>query len=115
MNRITQQDIADHVGVSRNCVFKALKGLPGVSEATRRRIFETAAELGYDLPEEDPRYTSAGSVLLIAASGTLLNQYWAHFIQGLESSVTHQRMRLDIHLLGDTAGALRPRCRNRIR
>jgi DNA-binding LacI/PurR family transcriptional regulator len=40
-------DIAKHVGVSRALVSIVFRGADGASEATRRRVLEAAAELGY--------------------------------------------------------------------
>ncbi|MDF2926923.1 MAG: hypothetical protein K0R57_5837 [Paenibacillaceae bacterium] len=45
--KITLQMIADQLGVTVHTVSKGLRGLPGMSEATRRDIFRTARELGY--------------------------------------------------------------------
>jgi LacI family transcriptional regulator len=42
-------DIAKATGVSKNTVSLALRGSPRISEATRRRIEETAASMGYRL------------------------------------------------------------------
>jgi LacI family transcriptional regulator len=44
---MTLQVIADRLGVSVHTISKALRGLPGMSEATRREIFQAARELGY--------------------------------------------------------------------
>lgn len=44
---VTQQNIADHLGLSKMSVVRALNGQPKVSEATRRLVLETASELGY--------------------------------------------------------------------
>jgi LacI family transcriptional regulator len=46
-NKITMQEIADRVGVSKYAVSKALSGKPGISAATREKIFEVASQLGY--------------------------------------------------------------------
>lgn len=44
---VTQEQIARQLGVSRQLVTFALAGYPQVSEASRKRILETAEKLGY--------------------------------------------------------------------
>ena len=57
--RVTIQDIADAVGVSRNTVSKAINNTGIISDATRSIILKKAAELGYKqfsymtLPEDN--------------------------------------------------------------
>lgn len=56
--RVTIQDIAAALGLSRNTVSKVINHAEGISEATRRRVLEKAVELGYkefsylQLPQE---------------------------------------------------------------
>ena len=45
--RVTIQDIADSLGLSRNTVSKALNGSDGLADATRDRILQKAMEMGY--------------------------------------------------------------------
>ncbi|MFP5113893.1 LacI family DNA-binding transcriptional regulator [Bacillaceae bacterium C204] len=45
--KVTMQDIADQLNISKNSVSQALSGKPGVSEETRRLVQNTADELGY--------------------------------------------------------------------
>ncbi|MBV7504270.1 LacI family DNA-binding transcriptional regulator [Bacillus sp. sid0103] len=45
--KVTMQDIADRLNISKNSVSQALSGKPGVSEDTRRLVQNTADELGY--------------------------------------------------------------------
>ena len=45
--KITIQDIADALGVSRNTVSKAINNSEGLAEATRERILRKAVEMGY--------------------------------------------------------------------
>ena len=47
MKRVTIQDIADELGISRNTVSKAINNAGGLAEATRTRILEKATEMGY--------------------------------------------------------------------
>ncbi|WP_057915548.1 LacI family DNA-binding transcriptional regulator [Peribacillus muralis] len=46
--KVTMQDIADILNISKNSVSQALSGKPGVSEDTRRLVQNTADELGYN-------------------------------------------------------------------
>ena len=46
-DKVTIQDIADELGLSRNTVSKALNGADGLAEATRERIINKAMEMGY--------------------------------------------------------------------
>lgn len=45
--RVTIQDIADELGLSRNTVSKALNNGEGLSDTTRERIIKKAMEMGY--------------------------------------------------------------------
>lgn len=45
--KVTIQDIADALGVSRNTVSKAINNSDGLAEATRDKILQKAVEMGY--------------------------------------------------------------------
>ena len=45
--KVTIQDIADALGISRNTVSKAINNTEGLAEATRERILQKAVEMGY--------------------------------------------------------------------
>lgn len=45
--KVTIQDIADSLGISRNTVSKAINNSEGLAEATRERILQKAVEMGY--------------------------------------------------------------------
>lgn len=47
MKRVTIQDIADALGISRNTVSKAINNSDGLAEETREKILQKAAEMGY--------------------------------------------------------------------
>lgn len=47
MRRVTIQDIADELGMSRNTVSKAINNADGLADATRKKILEKAVEMGY--------------------------------------------------------------------
>lgn len=46
-NKVTIQDIADALGLSRNTVSKAINNSEGLSESTKEKILEKAVEMGY--------------------------------------------------------------------
>ena len=45
--KVTIQDIADALGISRNTVSKAINNTEGLADATRERILQKALEMGY--------------------------------------------------------------------
>jgi len=47
MKKVTIQDIADELGISRNTVSKAINNAEGLAQATRERIIQKAVEMGY--------------------------------------------------------------------
>lgn len=47
MKKVTIQDIADALGISRNTVSKAINNSDGLADATRKRILQKAMEMGY--------------------------------------------------------------------
>ncbi|MBW8351466.1 LacI family DNA-binding transcriptional regulator [Bacillus sp. IITD106] len=49
--KVTMQQIADYLGVSKYVVSKALSGKGGVSPATQEKVFKVATQLGYVSPK----------------------------------------------------------------
>ncbi len=47
MKRVTIQDIADALGLSRNTVSKAINNSEGLADATKEKILQKAVEMGY--------------------------------------------------------------------
>lgn len=47
MNRVTLQDIADDMNISKTTVHRALQGKEGISDELRRAIIDRAGEMGY--------------------------------------------------------------------
>ena len=52
MKKVTLQDIADALGVSRISVWKVFSGREGVSDELRKKIIAKAAELNYSFPND---------------------------------------------------------------
>ncbi|MFA4841861.1 MAG: LacI family DNA-binding transcriptional regulator, partial [Agrococcus sp.] len=91
-DRPTLRDVAAATGVSVAAASMALRGLPGVSDATRERVLEAARELRYE-PNASARslrtasYRSMG-LLLPSAGGT--SSYYAEFAFGVVDAA-HER------------------------
>ncbi|MEH7301491.1 substrate-binding domain-containing protein [Neobacillus drentensis] len=69
MKKITMQDIADKLQISKNSVSQALGGKKGVSIETKELVMKTANELGYQYREKKRKIsqTPAKSIALIAS------------------------------------------------
>lgn len=52
MKKVTLQDIADSLGVSRISVWKVFSGREGVSDELRKKIISKASELNYNFPKD---------------------------------------------------------------
>ncbi|WP_219834085.1 substrate-binding domain-containing protein [Paenibacillus sp. R14(2021)] len=59
--KVTMQDVADKLNISKNSVSQALTGKPGVSEETRSLIIQTADEMGYTYAKRLPDYAAKGN------------------------------------------------------
>ena len=66
--KVTLDHVAAAVGVSRAAASLALRGLPGVSDRTRRRVVAAAADLGYESPSPLRSKTERSSVAVLIKS-----------------------------------------------
>ena len=60
--KVTIQDIADALGISRNTVSKAINNTEGLAESTREKILQKAIEMGYK------QFSYAGSLAAISGA-----------------------------------------------
>lgn len=63
--KISMQNIADRLGLSKNAVSLALSGKKGVSETVRRSVLAAAEELGYEPPAAAGRTDRASRNVLV--------------------------------------------------
>ncbi|MDH5295061.1 MAG: LacI family DNA-binding transcriptional regulator, partial [Acidimicrobiia bacterium] len=59
MRRVTIDEVAERAGVSVATVSRAVRGLPNVSPATRKRVLQAAGELKYR-PDPNASRLAAG-------------------------------------------------------
>lgn len=109
--KITMQQIANQLGVSKYVVSKALSGKSGVSAATRERVLQTAAQLGYTVAkaafaDEDPE--AAAGTSLAGGKRTVVvlmpnirfqtkkNLYWGRVLEGISQEIAALQLQMVI-------------------
>lgn len=80
MGKVTMQDLADAVGVSRITIWKALNKRPGVSEDMRREIQRKALEMGYLPTAPIPVSPAAERTFSIVVSRPESSSFWMQII-----------------------------------
>lgn len=80
MGKVTMQDLADAVKVSRITVWKALNNRPGVSEEMRLEIQRKAAELKYSPAAPAPVKAAADRTFSIVVSRPESSSFWMQII-----------------------------------
>ncbi|MEM9144874.1 MAG: LacI family DNA-binding transcriptional regulator [Pseudomonadota bacterium] len=83
------EDVARAAGVSIMSVSRALRGVEGVSEATRARITRLAAEMGYAPSRLAGSLARATSNLVCISVPTLFDAVFAEIISGMRVTLTH--------------------------
>lgn len=100
-NKVTMQQIADHLGLSKFAVSKALSGKPGVSLETREKIVHTATQLGYfagkppkaaaKKNDADPSGVSSPETVIVLVPNvryqTRDSLYWGRIIDGITAEL----------------------------
>ncbi|GLS06200.1 LacI family transcriptional regulator [Chitiniphilus shinanonensis] len=100
---VTVRDIARAAGVSVGTVSRALKGQPGLTEATRAQVCAVAAELGYDLGRLRTRPLKRVLFLLHRQHSALsTNLFYSQVLQGAEEACRDAGMALSFLSLGPT-------------
>jgi DNA-binding LacI/PurR family transcriptional regulator len=104
--RATIAEIAKRAGVSKGAVSYALNGQPGVSDSTRRRVIELAAEMGWH-PNSAARALSAaragalGLVLARPASMLGVEPFMMKLISGMETTLATRSIALLLQVVPD--------------
>ncbi len=106
MKRVTIQDIAKEMGLSRNTVAKALSD-GAVSVQTKYAVVQKAMEMGYAKLDdslvmeyqEKKKRTNSGTILV------LFNQwqsvFWNRALAGISTGVSEEGYRMQLHIVDD--------------
>lgn len=108
--RATILDIANELAISRNTVSKAINGTGSVSEETREKIIQKAAEIGYrqfGVPSsEQENITSASlcnkEIALLTHSLIGNSHFCSNLLNSFEKKISKKGYRLSIYTIGDT-------------
>lgn len=99
--KVTQQDIADELHLSRNTVAKALRNDCLVSQDTIRRVQECARRMQYTKFSGCPETTSQHrmiSVLMHSSAGNG-NTFWIQVLSGVESIIRGKRFMMSVSFI----------------
>ena len=108
MQRVTMEDVAREAGVSRALVSIAFRGVEGVSDATREKIFATADKLGYVPNNIASRLAGKGSDTIGVFIQDLHNDVFADVYDGIRSVTEPAGIQLVLAVGGkDEASELR--------
>ena len=100
MNKVTQQEIAAALGLSRNTVSKVFNESDAIAAKTRKAVIKTAMEMGYkhigndfykELSDSSPKVTE--TVAFVCRRNDI-HGYWSKIINGLENAVSKNGMSL---------------------
>jgi LacI family transcriptional regulator len=97
--KVTMQDIADRLNISKNSVSQALRGKDGVSEETRELVMRVAKEMGYQYPDSRKQASQkrTGNIGLIASDRAFsFKNFFGEIYLSIEKEVLKRGMHLHI-------------------
>lgn len=104
--KITIQDIADSLGISRNTASKALNHSKTIPEDTRNKVISRAIELKYkqfaymDTDTINPK--NPGNIALLTSSLLTSSHFGSFLLSGLEKRISSEGYNLSIHMVRET-------------
>jgi LacI family transcriptional regulator len=98
---VTLQQIADHLGVSKFAVSRALTGKSGVSAETRQSVIAAAEQFGYAAPRRKGG-TAAQAIEVIFHDRTVANrELWVDVQHGIEMEATRAGYSMTVRWTND--------------
>ncbi|WP_317913833.1 substrate-binding domain-containing protein [Carnobacterium maltaromaticum] len=88
MSKVTMQDIAEHLAISKNSVSQALRNKNGVSQRTRELVHEAAEKLGYAYKEKNDEGRLNLKFLLVATEFALSQtSFFGEIVSSIKETV----------------------------
>jgi LacI family transcriptional regulator len=106
MKKITIQDIAAEMGLSRNTVAKALNG-GVVSPQTKQAVVQKAWQMGYSkldenlLEEVKTTYRRSNTGTILVLFNHMQSAFWTRALAGISNAVNDEGYRMQLHVVDD--------------
>ncbi|MGN1099357.1 MAG: LacI family DNA-binding transcriptional regulator [Christensenellales bacterium] len=101
MKKVTMEEIADSLNVSKGLVSKALTGKYGVSDEMRTTIKMKAVELGYNLDKINRKTVKKRCVLFISSRVVSRERFWQPIIVHMENRLSLDGVALEYFVYDD--------------
>ncbi|MGZ0041310.1 LacI family DNA-binding transcriptional regulator [Paenibacillus ottowii] len=93
--KVTVQDIADAMGLSRNTISKALNNHPQIPEGTKKKVIQKAAEMKY----KNYSFMNGGNIALLTRADINAISFYSETIKGMETSLRAEGFNLILSLV----------------
>ncbi|RRD93951.1 LacI family transcriptional regulator [Clostridiales bacterium COT073_COT-073] len=97
MKKVTMQDIANAIGISRISVWKAFHDYPGISPRLKKEIFEKAEEMGYRKVNSQSVTTQpedSAKTVAVIVSRPDSSKFWLDIIHQIAKELTKENVNL---------------------
>lgn len=104
--KISMEDIANKLGVTKNTVSMVFRNMPGISDKTRKSVLDAAKQLGYKYKKEtkkaEGKKTPLKNICLLQSKGTFDTIGFFSYIQlGVESEAKRNNLNVFLHIYDD--------------
>lgn len=112
--KVKMEDIAKELGVSKNTVSLTLRGMPGISEETKKLIYEKANELGYKYKKSNDInnfISNTCCICLLVAKNTIDSANFYSSIQiGIEDEARQNGINTILYYFDEEVDSSEPLC-----
>lgn len=94
MSKVTMQDIADSLGISRVSVWKVFNNQSGVSDTLREQVLSRAREMGYQKATFELADVSESRTVSLIVSRPDSSTFWTDIVHNLAQALAKQNISL---------------------
>jgi len=100
--RVTQREIADHLGLSLATISLALSDSPLVADSTRTKVYETAQEFGYVYNRSAASLRKQSSGIIGVCIHDITNPFFVELITAIEDEIGRHRCQILFNQHGES-------------